>query len=135
MKKKALLRVLKDFPWLWAIKDFWVNNSTEIKIGYATLSLLNQEFNQDDFPCGIWVKLMADIKVTNTLIMEIKKVEIKYLDLPQKFTLAKLIEKYPCPNDDRIEFLIIIHESSIIGFNHQDRLTIYRPLKGQKYFN
>lgn len=39
MTGKALSKILKDFPWLWAIADGWCPHAVDVTVEYATVSM------------------------------------------------------------------------------------------------
>jgi len=43
MDAKTLNKLLKEFPWLWAIRQSWCHLEVEVKVAYATLQALLME--------------------------------------------------------------------------------------------
>lgn len=117
MKKGVFKRLMKDFPWLWAICSDWYPPSTDIKVEFADQEKLKLIFTQR-VGSRLWVKTTSGSGRLERVI----KVRV-----PEGYNLAQAIkEAVPCGYV--IDFIVI--ESPWVG---KKNITIFRPPKTSSF--
>jgi len=161
MEKNAMVRLLREFPWLWAIESQWHHDHV-IKVQYAPNDFLNIMFapwrhwrylhldvkfaykNRFEVPSSplkwpeIWVKSIADrdFLCVDQINMDFLFDKLRPL---QSFSLKQAIENSYAFHS--VEFIIdVLRDNPLVPHNPLNPekkfiITIFRPPKGQKYFH
>ncbi|MBI4136395.1 MAG: hypothetical protein HY481_02525 [Candidatus Vogelbacteria bacterium] len=85
-RRAQLLRILKEFPWLWAVKSTWLPGYNRVSVGRATAVILLDDLSLV-YPdgCRVWVKCcLGDLQE----VREVKKGQFESLAWAAVKTIA-----------------------------------------------
>lgn len=135
MKDKALLKMLKDFPMLWAIRQWWSPKDMHVTAGYAVANTILKEFHEmwayiEGGACNyeIWIYETGYQKQKDGWVQKLYKLkprpEISKHQSIRK-TLKILLQQK----------IMMGGEIEYIFFERVNSINIYRPHQAYKNFN
>ena len=119
MEEKVLKKMLKDFPWLWAIKSIWSSEEVWVWVEFASESMFDR-FNKKtkEWEYEVWLKTS-----TSYGREEVSRV---YIDFPpDKVKIARQIINTPCVSRSNLEFVVIVNYMA--ADSNKREVKIYRP--------
>lgn len=122
-RKAALKRILKDFPWLWAIRSKWHHWLVVVVVRNATNYEIGRPVSFSDWHFKLWFKIKSHLLGKDESSDEVKEVTPK-----EERSIASVISQYKNqhPTHD-IEYVVLVCGGDV----HQE-IYIYRPSKPQR---
>ncbi len=125
LNQKSLDCLLRDFPWLWAIRNRWCPDTVYIKVQCAKLKstdvefFCNRQFHNNGF-CEAWVHCLSKPKHDVEWVESIKTIE--------SMGLVRVLQ-------GRINYSVTRHIVFVVKERSEvSWITIYRPPKPDKDF-
>jgi len=133
MESNALKRMLKDFPFLWAINQKWVYEITNIKARTVDDEFIKMLLKAPaDENILLWVKSSSNEPRQYGKFDELRKIKPYF----KNESFAQRL--FYLPANQKIDFLIIAQGINVLDTEKAHiftiaNITIYRPPKGRNY--